>query len=521
MTWLILRKELLANLLSLRFALGLALSAAMMGIAGYVLLEDYAARHQTYLAAVQEHQEALQQAKVYSTIAVTVDIPPSPLSIFSRGASDLPTAIRVSPYVIPSLSGEGGGGSGIYLGGNSNRPYNPLLRVFSTIDLVFVVSTILSLFALLLVFDSFSGEREQGTLPLLMTCPVGRLELLAGKFLGALVTVAVPLALGFLEVLLLWSFSPDIEVGAAVVGNLGVLFFLSLAFLAAFLGLGLLVSLCVRDSSTGLMYLLLAWVLIAVVIPEGGGALAQYLRPQESRRRIVEDAARVRKEFYDAYLAIPYEQKGSHRYMNSDDLSGQSLLSTTEEEVRNLVEYNKKVYPLKFRFAETSYRVVEQYEIALRQWGRLRDSMVSPSLCHLYQCLAQALAGTDFQTYDLLLGQMRQYRQQLVGFLQPRVGTPEWITRVLEYPDLLVTVENEARWNRLAEQEGSNALEKKVFNWDRISPLDLRPMPKPHLEYPDLASRLQQVWPQGALLAGIAVLLLALTAWRVRHYPVF
>ena len=133
-------------------------------------------------------------------------------------------------------------------------------------------------------------------------------------------------------------------------------------------------------------------------------------------------------------------------------MSGESLLAASAEEVQNLVEHNKKVYPLKFRLAEESYHVVEQYEADLRRWGRLREAMVSPSLCHLYQALAEALAGTGVGTHDLMLRQMRQYRLDLVAFLQPFVGTPAWVTRVLEHPDLLVTPENEARWERLAEQ---------------------------------------------------------------------
>jgi ABC-type transport system involved in multi-copper enzyme maturation permease subunit len=164
----IIRKELLINLLSLRFALGLVVVALMMGLVATILTEEYVARHQTYLSDVQRHREALRQAKVYSTIEVTVDIPPPLLSVFSRGMKDRPSSIRVSPYHVPSLI-ERGSGTGIDLWGTSDRPHNPLLRIFTPIDLSFVISMILSLFAILLVFDSFSGEREQGTLGLILS----------------------------------------------------------------------------------------------------------------------------------------------------------------------------------------------------------------------------------------------------------------------------------------------------------------------------------------------------------------
>jgi ABC-type transport system involved in multi-copper enzyme maturation permease subunit len=235
----IILKELLVNLLSLRFAVGLVVAVLMMGLVGYVLMKDYAARHQTYLSDVQRHRDALKQTKVYSTLEVVVDIPPSPLSIFSRGVKDLPTSIRVSPYQIPSLIGEEGASANIDLWGTSNRPYNPLLRIFSPIDLSFVISMILSLFAVLLVFDSFSGEREQGTLKLLLSNPVGRVQLLIGKFLGALLTMAVPLTIGFLEVMLLWSLSSDVSLDASSWAGIGLIYLVSLIFLAGFLSLGL------------------------------------------------------------------------------------------------------------------------------------------------------------------------------------------------------------------------------------------------------------------------------------------
>ena len=242
MIWHITRKELLVNLQSLRFLIGLVVSALMMGIVGYVLVEDYAARVQKYIADVQEHREALAQTKVYSTIAVVVDIPPSPLSVFSRGSQDLPTAVQVSPYHVPSLIDEAGGSASIGLSGTSSQPSNPLLRMFTSIDLGFVISTILSLFAVLLVFDSFSGEREQGTLKLLLSSSAGRSHLLAGKYLGALLTLAIPLTVGFLEVMILWALHPALSFDASVWAGVGLVYLASLLFLSGFLALAMFLS---------------------------------------------------------------------------------------------------------------------------------------------------------------------------------------------------------------------------------------------------------------------------------------
>lgn len=52
------------------------------------------------------------------------------------------------------------------------------------------------LLALLISFDAIAGETERGTLPLLLTYPVGRAQVLLGKGLAHLATLALALAVG-------------------------------------------------------------------------------------------------------------------------------------------------------------------------------------------------------------------------------------------------------------------------------------------------------------------------------------
>ena len=53
------------------------------------------------------------------------------------------------------------------------------------------------LLALLIGFDAVAGEVERGTLPLLLTYPVSRLQILMGKFLAHLVILALAVVLGY------------------------------------------------------------------------------------------------------------------------------------------------------------------------------------------------------------------------------------------------------------------------------------------------------------------------------------
>ena len=55
---------------------------------------------------------------------------------------------------------------------------------FTIASLVSLVIYLIPLIALLLGFDAIVGERERGSLDLLLSLPITRLELLLGKYLG-------------------------------------------------------------------------------------------------------------------------------------------------------------------------------------------------------------------------------------------------------------------------------------------------------------------------------------------------
>jgi len=517
MLTMIIQKELLVNILSLRFMIGLLVVILMMGLIGYVLAEDYTFRQQTYISNLLRHQEALGKFKVYSTIETVVDIPPSPLSVFSRGTKDLPLSVRISPYEVPSLIAGEEASSPIRLGGESSRPFNPLLRIFSSIDLTFVISMILSLFAILLVFDSFSGEREQGTLRLMMSTSAGRVRLLVGKFTGALITMAIPLTVGFLEILLIWNLYPQFGVGAPTWTGTALIYLFSLVFLAGFLALGLLISLFSKESSTGLMYLLLAWVMVAVVIPEGIGYLAEYYHPRESTKDLMTGAD---KQFQESLKKIPPELSAIHWMWGSmGDEGGEEMLGISREDAANRVEYHKLAFPLKLENVESRARGLDDYTQRLNHWKDGRDALLRTSFCVLYDNIVTAIAGTDVESYEANLRKARRYRETLVEYLRPKAATAEWFTRVLEHPEMEPTEANRKLWKQLRAKEGPEAL-YKIFTWDNVKPLDVGSMPMPMLEFSGTLDRLSRVLPDISILFATTGCFLLLACWRVKHYKI-
>ena len=513
----ILRKELLVNMLSLRFIIGLVVTTLMMGLVGFVLVQDYASRRQAYLGDVQSHTDGLRDVKVYSMVSITMDIPPSPLSIFSRGTKDLPSSITVSPYHIPSILDQNESGESISLEGNGTRPVNPLLRMFSSIDISFVVGIVFSLLAILFVFDSFSGGRGQGTLRLLLSNPAGRLQILAGKFLGALLTIAVPLTIGFLEVVLLGRIYGGISFTAGEWGGILFLYAVSLLFLAAFLALGLFVSLFARESSTGLMYLLLAWVVIAVALPAGGTYVAEFWNPGRSESALAKE---VNDHFNDAVNKIPYKYVDGWNGAWCSYDAGEKILGLKKEEALNRIEFNKKVFPMKFQLAEDLFKVRDQFRRELEKKEQVRTlfDLLSPSA--LLGDIAQRVAGTSPTSYQQAHESARQYRNAMMEYLRPRVATASWFTRIEDYPDMEPTQENNRYWDAVAAVEGPDVYFSKRWTWDRVSGIDLKDMPQPTLQIPGMRERVGESLSGVSLLALYGLVLLVLAGWKLTRYAV-
>ena len=64
-------------------------------------------------------------------------------------------------------------------------------------SLVSLVIYLVPLIALILGYDAIVGERERGSMDLLLSMPITRFEILLGKFLGLAAALAVSTALGF------------------------------------------------------------------------------------------------------------------------------------------------------------------------------------------------------------------------------------------------------------------------------------------------------------------------------------
>ncbi len=142
------------------------------------------------------------------------------------------------------------------------------------------------LLALLMSFDAVAGEVERGTLPLLLTYPVSRFEILLGKLIAhlAILSLAVSLGYGAAALVSLWS-DPGTASGIA---SLFRLTWSSVLLGATFLGTGYCLSSLARRPSGAAGFAIALWLvavvlydlaLLALIVSDGGGALTTKALP--------------------------------------------------------------------------------------------------------------------------------------------------------------------------------------------------------------------------------------------------
>jgi Cu-processing system permease protein len=123
---------------------------------------------------------------------------------------------------------------------------------------------LLPLIALLIAHDAIVGEMERGTMLLLLSYPVGRWQVLVGKFVGHLAILAFATVIGYgaaAAALVATGASIDAESWVAFASMIGS----SVLLGAAFVSVGYLISALVRDRGTAGGIAIGVWLLLVLI----------------------------------------------------------------------------------------------------------------------------------------------------------------------------------------------------------------------------------------------------------------
>lgn len=133
----------------------------------------------------------------------------------------------------------------------------------TTVSLASLSVYLLPLIALTLSYDAVVGERERGTLLLLLTYPISRWQVICGKFLGhfTIIAVAILLGYGMTGVYIAVTDSAPAQDWLLFAAMLGSTLMLGSAFIA----LGYLISVTVSSRATAAGIAISVWLLVVVI----------------------------------------------------------------------------------------------------------------------------------------------------------------------------------------------------------------------------------------------------------------
>ena len=448
----LIRRELLDNLMTFRFAAAVVIMLLLVVANTVVLIKDYEGRLADYNTAVKNHrQELLLENKTYSDGmlshwgTIILDRPPNPLSIFNTGLDKrLGNEIRVSHMFTPTI-----------WDANKHAADNPYFNILTSIDIVLIFQGILSLLALTFAYDTIAGEYEHGTLRLVLSHPVRRGYILFAKYIGAMVCLLVPLLMSLLLALILLTTSTMITLDTADFLRIGGIVLTSIVYLSLFYLIGMLISAITRRTSTALILSMFVWGFLVLVYPNmilTAVDTAPQAAPEPAAyhqiKRMWDELERKRDQFL-RNDPVPGESWGfglegrGTSFSTSRDKPLKvfyytyvgSEFETIDEESEPLVPHAQNFYgfigPLTVNTVERTWLIrkpaLETIYVEPANRGRM---LLKFSPAGLYDAATEAWAGTDLNGIQDFFTAAQRHQQAVVNyFLDEKIfASRQWFS---------------------------------------------------------------------------------------------
>lgn len=389
-------KEFFDNLLNLRFSVGLLVTVILTVTSVIIQTQFYTTRMQNFHTDSEQQDAFIEKnGPTSSFFNETPLLPPEPLRIVANGISTDSDISFDASFVH---------------------------AIFPYIDLVFIVSIILSLLGLLFSYDSICGERESGTLKLICSNTISRATILLGKWIGGTASLLIPFVISIMFAALYIELAPGVRWQPVDWASFGALSVASMVFISLFYLMGMMVSAFSRSSSVSILKAILLWIIIVLVVPNLGPYISTELYPIPSLVRlnkeyeqIMEDsrnqAGFVKKmmelrtalnrkyeeqygDLFHEYKAIPREELLDRTGMEAPDSDLKAMGLAYRREWRDI---SRQVYePIMeaLRKTEDQIRLEQERQTEMAQ----NIAAISPYADYLY--LASNLAGTGMASRE-------------------------------------------------------------------------------------------------------------------------
>ena len=407
MIWIIAKKEFLLNLMTFKFAVGTILCVVLMAVFMPVLVGDYQQRLKDYNENISANEAELRKVHVYKNIMPTIYRPPNVLSVFSTGLDkQLDNSEKVNIQGLSDIKMETG-------------QTNPLLSVFPTLDVTLIFKIVISILAILIAYDVISGEREQGTLKLILSNTTARYQVLFGKLLAGLMTLIVPITASFIVGLLILMFSDMVSLTPTEWLRIGLMYFACLIFVSAMFNLGLLFSCLSKNSAICLVCALFLWLFFAVIIPNASAYIASQLKPVGSAKEFSQKVKAVTQQRDNEIKELTKDIQGGGSESHAPDAFGLMYVMLCD---KNFMNYYQKKYPItepvKIKYFNKVFELEKERTNEFLRQKHFGQNIALSSPIVLFESLMSVLAGTDFGNYECFKGSVKTYINEVSNHIR-------------------------------------------------------------------------------------------------------
>ena len=320
--------------------------------------------------------------------------------------------------------------------------------MFLTIDVVFIFKIILSALAILFAFNTISGEREDGTLKLVLSNAIPRDIIVLGKYLGGMLSL-FPIVLISLIVALVIALSSRVTAfDGNDISHIVLIFAVSLLYVSTWYLLGLLLSIWTKTSATDLnsfdgylgdandrsfkrgddccrknfhpispsqkQSLSVPLVMCGISSEKNGMPTSNGGVTKTCRIQFLGNLGWIQKELTRFVTFFSYGMHELHL------LEGYIIMDVDKADTSIFQEILGYQEPLRIAYAEKVEEVLNKPAEQRERNAKFADALSRISFADVYHFAIGAIAGTDRQSYNNFIQDSRAYKRKIVEYLKDK-----------------------------------------------------------------------------------------------------
>lgn len=520
---LIARKDLLLNIRSIRFFVGFLLCLLFVPFVMVTGVDDYRMQCKVHRELSLHADSLLNHSYVWSQVRPKVVKRPELLGVFSKGISSnvgVDHQIQLGEYpFFPSPNGDAAARN------------NVLLNAFLRLDFMDALGIVLSLLALVFSYDTFSREREEGTMRMVFAQPVARSSFLFGKLLGVLFTLVPVLLFCFvLAVGYLWV-QPDIHFLLTDWTGILLLLFTSLLFLLFLILFGMFISLLAHRSSTAIMVSLLCWLSFQFVLPPLMTYLSKTFVRVPLYESVIAEMRVLNRELGDKTARLWNDVDKQFTVIsqffvvyNAGEDGFEEVYGGSYRTARMRMSFNARKELLRIWYADRKWQLQQAFLEKMMQQQQLQQWLSRLSPVRVYNQAAAAVCGTSPVAYLEYMSEVWRYRHEVINFFKDRqlFGSISYIsTQPLD--EFMTDDEFAAELNTWTGDEVKSDSLARIW----LKRFDERPylsnssdLPRFHQKQVSVQDQLEAGWMMWMILVVLSAGLFGAIVHRFRRYDV-